>query len=204
MSALNDPCLVLNRNWVAFTFMPVSTAICNVMREMATILDPDNYYLMPFDEWLETHQPALDDKGQVVQSQDDETRWIKTTRGHIQAPSVIVLKKYGEIPPRKMTFNRPNLYKRDEYTCQYCGDEFTGSDLTIEHVMPRSRGGPTTWENCVAACSGCNRRKADMTPKEARMKLRKEPARPQLKYEIPVPRTGVKAAWMPFLSKVAV
>lgn len=229
MSVLNEPTLVLNRNWQPVTFMPVQTAIVNVMRDMASLLDPDNYYLMPFDEWVETHKPTVfedvlvngekrpkeaqpkldaDGKQLVDEEGNPETvshRWIKTTRLWIPAPEVIVLKQYGETPPRKITFNRSNLARRDDYLCQYCGKEIGVVKMTIDHVLPRSRGGGNSWENCVSACGDCNSRKADKTPKEARMELRKEPVKPSWRPNQLLPKEDVmRAAWKPFLEKAAV
>lgn len=202
MSVLNEPVLVLNRNWQPVTFMPVQTAIVNVMRDMASILDPVNYYLMPFEEWIEAHQPVLDDSGDPVES---EKRWIKTSRLWIPAPEVIVLKQYGETPPRKITFNRSNLARRDDYLCQYCGKEIGVVKMTIDHVLPRSRGGENSWENCVASCGDCNSRKADKTPKEARMALRKEPVKPSWRPNQLLPKENVmRPSWKPFLEKAAV
>lgn len=192
MSVLNDPCLVLNRNWQPVTFLPVQTAIVTAMRDMASVLDPESYYLMSFDEWSVT-KPETD-------------RWIKTARDPIPAPEVIVLKKYGERPPRRVTFTRSNLYRRDEWTCQYCGEPMSERKLTIEHVLPRSRGGPTSWENCVSACEACNGRKADQTPSEAGMKLKTTPSRPNWtpKLALPKGKDEIRASWVPFLSKEAV
>jgi len=103
MSVLNEPVLVLNRNWQPVTFLPVQVAIVNVMRDMASVLDAQNYLLLTFEEW--------------AVSEPDTDRWIKTARDPIPAPEVIVLKKYGERPPRKIVFNRPNLAKRDAHQC---------------------------------------------------------------------------------------
>jgi 5-methylcytosine-specific restriction endonuclease McrA len=188
VSVLNEPCLVLNRNWQPVTFLPVQTAIVNVMRDMASILDPVDYLLLTFEEWV-AMKPETD-------------RWIRTPSQSIPAPEVVVLKKYGERPPRKVVFNRPNLARRDEFTCQYCGAELGERDLTIEHVLPRSRGGPTSWENCVAACEDCNARKADRTPREAGMKLRSTPVRPAWKPRLAIPRGVTRPSWEPFLAEV--
>jgi 5-methylcytosine-specific restriction endonuclease McrA len=183
---LQEPCLVLNRNWQAITFLPVQSAIVTVLRDMASVLDVEDYLLLSFDEWVEL---ARDTGGT-----------IRTPSRTIAAPEVIVLKKYGERPPRRVVFNRPNLYQRDAFTCQYCGVALPATSLTIEHVLPRSRGGPTSWENCVAACESCNARKADRTPQEAGMKLRKRPAQPRWSLELRVP-AATRAAWEPFLAK---
>jgi 5-methylcytosine-specific restriction endonuclease McrA len=188
---LHDPVLVLNRNWQPIQFLPVQTAIVTTMRDMASVLDVQDYLLLTFEEWIE-----LDRKSD---------RTITTPNLSIPAPEVIVLKKYGERPPRKVTFSRPNLYKRDANTCQYCGAAMPSPDLTIEHILPRSRGGPTSWENCVAACKDCNSRKADMTPPEAGMKLRAKPVRPDWAPRLQLPKGKVvRPSWRPFLEKEAV
>lgn len=187
VSVLQEPCLVLNRNWSPVTFLPVQTAIVNVMRDMASVLDVEDYLLLTFEEWI-----ALD---------RESDRVIRTTNASIPAPEVIVLKKYGERPPRKIVFNRPNLAKRDAHSCQYCGADLRREKVTVEHVLPRSRGGPTTWENCVAACEGCNSRKADQTPQEAGMKLRTVPKVPAWRIRLRAPRGVVRPSWEPFLAK---
>jgi len=187
VSVVNQPCLVLNRNWQPIAFAKVRTAIEDVMRDMAMILDPETYMLMTYEDWV-SEERAVE-------------RQIKTARGNVPAPEVIVLKQYGERPPQKIGFNRSNLFRRDEHSCQYCGDELPGSRLQIEHVVPRSKGGPTTWDNCVAACNACNSRKADKTPSEARMKLRKKPTAPSWKAGVRTPQGAVMASWEPFLAK---
>jgi len=187
MSILQEPALVLNRNWQPVTFMPVQTCIVIVMRDMGSVLDPETYQLMPFEEWS-THSPK-------------KPRWIKTPSAEIPAPEVIVLKKYGERPPKRINFNRPNLYRRDDWECQYCGESLPVSKLTVEHILPQSRGGGTSWENCVAACSRCNGRKADKTPKEAGMPLRKKPHKPDWKVRLKAPQGILRPSWAPFLAK---
>ena len=190
---INDNCLVLNSNWQATTFLKVSTCIATVMRDMGSFMDPETYMLLDMDEWM----------AQEV-AETDDTRWIKTATGRILAPEVVVLKKYGARPPLKISFNRSNLWKRDENTCQYCGNALPSNRLQIEHVMPRSRGGATGWDNCVAACGPCNSRKADKTPREARMRLRKKPEAPDWKPGVRVPSGALPASWEPFLVKEGV
>jgi 5-methylcytosine-specific restriction endonuclease McrA len=188
---LNEPCLVLNRNWQPVTFLPVQTGIVNVMRDMASVLDVEDYLLLTFEEWVELGRKS--------------DRTIRTPNMEIPAPEVIVLKKYGERPPRRVVFNRPNLYRRDQFTCQYCGEQLPASELQMEHVFPRSRGGPTSWENCVAACDSCNSRKADKTPDEAGMRLKVTPVKPEWTPKLAIPRgQPMRASWEPFLKKEAV
>ena len=102
-------------------------------------------------------------------------------RLRLRVPEVIVLADYDRLPSAAVSFSRRNIFKRDHYTCQYCGCQPGSEELTIDHVVPRSQGGTSTWENCVLACIACNKRKADRTPQQAGMQLRKQPVRPTWK-----------------------
>ena len=95
----------------------------------------------------------------------------------LQLPCVIRLRLYRRLPLRIQTLSRKNILTRDGHICQYCGEKFLSSELELEHVVPRARGGLSTWENLVAACRDCNGRKADRTPTEAGMKLLRQPRR---------------------------
>ena len=95
----------------------------------------------------------------------------------LQLPCVIRLRQYRRLPLRIQTLSRKNILIRDGYVCQYCSSKLPSSALELEHVIPRSRGGLSTWENLVAACRDCNKRKADRTPAEAGMKLLRQPRR---------------------------
>ena len=107
----------------------------------------------------------------------DGDRVLRTPTLVVPVPSVIRLRRYVRRPHRqRVAFNRKNVFRRDDHSCQYCGAH--GHDLTLDHVLPRSRGGPTTWENVVACCRRCNASKRDRTPEEARMALRRRPRAP--------------------------
>src|ERR671939_1036393 len=93
----------------------------------------------------------------------------------MRLPSVIRLLEYRRIPHQTRALSRKNILLRDRNTCQYCGTALGSSELTLDHVIPRSRGGQSTWENLVACCHGCNRRKGSQSPAEAGMKLLREP-----------------------------
>jgi 5-methylcytosine-specific restriction endonuclease McrA len=93
----------------------------------------------------------------------------------IMWPSVIRLKRYRHVPHRVQVLTRKNIFVRDGYACQYCGETFSAIELTLDHVLPRSRGGLSTWENLVSCCQRDNRRKADRTPEEAEMPLLRRP-----------------------------
>ena len=118
----------------------------------------------------------------------------------LRVPEVIVLAEYDRLPQAAVSFSRRNIFKRDRWTCQYCGLQPGGSELTIDHVVPRAQGGQSTWDNCVLACEDCNMRKADRTPKQAKMKLLSEPKRPRW---TPIyARESIRiASWSKFISE---
>jgi 5-methylcytosine-specific restriction endonuclease McrA len=102
-------------------------------------------------------------------------REVRTARTHFAWPSVVRLKGYVRVPYRRVLLTRRNIFRRDDHICQYCG---AADRLTLDHVLPKSRGGPDSWENLVAACVPCNNRKGNRTPEEAGMPLRRAPFRP--------------------------
>lgn len=115
---------------------------------------------------------------EVAERVEDTDRVLRSPRSVFPVPSVIRLKRFVRGPIRqRVAFNRKNVFRRDDHHCQYCGRHF--SDLTLDHVMPRSRGGPTSWENVVACCKSCNAKKRDRTPDEARMHLLRQPYAPR-------------------------
>jgi 5-methylcytosine-specific restriction endonuclease McrA len=112
-------------------------------------------------------------KADLVHDAPGET--IRTVTAHFPMPSVIRLQKYIFIPYKTVMLSRQNVFKRDSHQCQYCGNR---KELTLDHVLPKSRGGQTTWQNLVAACKRCNSLKGDKTPEEAQMPLKKSPFKP--------------------------
>jgi 5-methylcytosine-specific restriction endonuclease McrA len=116
-------------------------------------------------------------KVEIIASHDREIRAVSFS---VKLPSVIRLLRYVRIKRRfdYVPFSRANIYARDGYTCQYCGDQLPTQELTFDHVVPVSQGGHKDWENIVTCCVSCNRRKGGRTPEEARMRLVKSPRRP--------------------------
>lgn len=164
--------LVLNRSWQPVQVTTVRRALCSVFRGSARIICPETLATFDFFDWIE--QPALPGAAK-----------IRTPTAQVAVPEVIVLSRYNRVPRHEAPFTRQNLILRDDYTCQYCGKRASAKLLSIDHVRPRSRGGSTNWENCVLACVGCNARKADRTPREVGLRLRRTPERPR---------------WSPFLN----
>lgn len=165
MTVLTRPTLVLNRNWQPVGVATVARSLTLVAAERARIVDPADYQQYTWADWA---RRIPSDSEPVVQA----------VTFQICVPEVITLTSYDKVPVNAVTFSRRNIYKRDHFACQYCGVQPGSEELTIDHVLPRSRGGTSTWENCVLACLECNKRKSDQTPAEARMPLRKEPVRP--------------------------
>jgi len=134
------------------------------------------------------------DKAEVVKY--DEDRPILTSIGKYLRPLIIKLKKFVYLPYKKVTLARTNIYRRDGHTCMYCPSK---RDLTLDHVMPKSRGGANSWENLVTCCKKCNSRKDNMTPKEAGMKLRFKPYRPTFQEFALALKGGSKKEWKEYL-----
>ncbi len=164
---LDRATLVLNRSWSPVHVTTVRRALCMVFREAARIVSPESLMTFTFDEWVQ--QPAP--------SEDAHT--IRSPSVRITAPEVILLNHYDRVPCHEAPFTRRNLFLRDDFTCQYCGRRTATDRLSVDHIMPRSRGGTTTWENCVLACVACNARKADRSLKESGLRLLRPPVRPR-------------------------
>lgn len=113
-----------------------------------------------------------------VEVLEEYSREIRSVSFTIKLPSVVRLLRLVKRPKSPVKFSRQNIYARDKYRCQYCGQKFSSEELTYDHVIPRSRGGKTEWENIVTCCVDCNRRKGGRTPSEAGMKLIKKPEKP--------------------------
>jgi len=114
-------------------------------------------------------------KVEVIEEYGREIHSVTFT---IKLPSVVRLLQMVRRPKNPVRFSRQNIYARDRYRCQYCGDKFASEELTYDHVTPKSRGGRTQWENIVTCCVNCNRQKGGRTPSEASMRLIKNPMRP--------------------------
>lgn len=137
-------------------------------------------------------------KVEVIDTYD---RYIRSVSVAIKAPAVVRLLRYVKIPKRRVSLSRTAILKRDEYACQYCGKKLTLKDATVDHVIPRSKGGKTIWSNVVTACAGCNRKKGDRTPAQAGMQLVKKPREPS--YWMSVSNSSssnVPHIWQAFIS----
>ena len=140
----------------------------------------------------------LKEKAEVIEATE---KCLRAERVDLAVPSVIRLVTYVPVPPRlPLPVSRRSVLARDNYTCQYCGEQPGKAQLTIDHVVPRSKGGGTTWDNVVAACGPCNRRKGNRTPDEARMALLSKPERPRYLAFVLLGDRGRNDTWQKYLN----
>jgi 5-methylcytosine-specific restriction endonuclease McrA len=165
--------LVLNRLYMAVHVVGVRRAFALLCRELAEVIhfEEGTFANYTFESWRDVSQRRARFK------QPDED-WIRSVTFEIRVPRVIRLLAYDRLPKQHLHLNRRNVLARDEHLCQYCGHHFPIHLLSLDHVVPRSRGGMTTWENVVCACLACNVKKGGRTPHEAKMKLVRRPAKP--------------------------
>ncbi|MBX3405715.1 MAG: HNH endonuclease [Phycisphaeraceae bacterium] len=194
-TALDCKVLVLNKLFVAVRVISARRAFTMLCREMAEVIhvDEGKYLTYDFESWTElsalrrTFEP-------------DKHDWVRTVRLEVAVPRVIRLLGYDRLPVQVVKLNRRNLFARDRNQCQYCGKTFPTSELSIDHVLPRSQGGGEAWENLVCSCVKCNARKGGRTPEQAHMRLVRLPVRPKRNPLITI-RLGQErySSWKTFL-----
>ncbi|MDX1419010.1 MAG: HNH endonuclease [Rubricoccaceae bacterium] len=133
-------------------------------------------------------------KAELVEAHAD--RHVRSARAQYPWPSIVRLKAYVRVPYRRIMLTRRNVLRRDGHRCQYCGSR---ERLTLDHVLPKSRGGPDAWDNLVAACVPCNNRKGNRTPEEAQMTLRRRPFRPSHVMYLRDFLGALDDSWRPYL-----
>ncbi len=174
-SALDSSVLVLNKLFMAVHIISVRRAFCLLCKDLAEVVSHEDgqFTTYNFATWQEVSAFRA---RHFRQAEDD---WVRTVNSEIQVPRVIRLLEYEKLPKQTVKFNRRNIFARDNNQCQYCGRKFPTPELSLDHVVPRSQGGMTTWENIVCACVGCNVRKGGRTPKQAHMSLIRKPEKPK-------------------------
>ena len=166
--------LVLNRLYMAVHVVNVRRAFGLLFREAAEVIHHKEgiFANYNFQSWREVSEL----RAEVKQPHED---WIRAVNFDIRVPRVIRLLNFDRVPKQKLHLNRRGVLARDAHVCQYCGARFPPHKLSLDHVVPRSHGGTTTWENVVCACLKCNVKKGGRTPKEAKMKLVCRPVKPK-------------------------
>ncbi|MCP5463498.1 MAG: HNH endonuclease [Deltaproteobacteria bacterium] len=186
---IDGPVLVLNRGFAPVHITSVKRAICLVFKGLAQIVD-EQYQVYDFHSWSELSAALTEDT-------------ISLTSQSIRVPRVIMLQFYDRLPRRRIRFSRENVYIRDKSTCQYCGKRFKRSELNIDHVVPVSQGGDTSWENVVCSCIPCNSKKGGRTPDQAKMNLLSRPQQPKYSLFMNVtPRKKLFEAWRVYMNPV--
>lgn len=173
-TALSASVLLLNRLYQAVRVISAKRALTLVYTDQAEIVHITNgeYNAYDFNSWIEVSAAR-------ERFEAEPHDWVRTVRFQVAVPKIIRLLGYDRLPAKHVKLNRRNLFARDHARCQYCGKRFPTTELSIDHVVPRSQGGVTTWENVVSACVRCNVRKGGRTPDQAGMKLVARPVRPR-------------------------
>ena len=167
---LDQHVLVLNRLWQAVNICSVRRALTLLFEGRAQVVlnsGDGAFQTFNFSQWHDFSQ------------QQPHPESVSTISFRIRIPRVILLVLFDRLPKKEVKFTRHNIFERDRNTCQYCGHIFDRKDLNLDHVIPRDRGGPTTWENIVCSCIDCNTHKANRTPAEAGLHLIRKPKRPK-------------------------
>lgn len=173
-SGLDCNVLVLNKHYMAIRIVGAKRAFSLLFRDLAEVvsLEEGRYSNYDFESWCEVSQLRRD-------FEPDGHDWVSTVNFHIAVPRIIRLLFYDRLPRNEVKFNRRNIFARDKNHCQYCGKHFPTSELSLDHIIPRSLGGKATWENIVCACPACNVKKGSQTIKHAGMKLIQKPIKPR-------------------------
>ena len=173
-AALSSSVLLLNRQYVAIHVVDVRRALVLLFRQLAEVIhiEGDQWANYDFESWREISELQSRFKG-------PHEDWIQSVNFEIRVPRVIRLLGYDRLPKQTIRFNRRNIFARDGNHCQYCGRRFPTTELSLDHVKPRSRGGDTSWENIVCSCVKCNVKKGGRTPQEAHMHLIRPPVKPK-------------------------
>lgn len=194
--ALESQVLTLNKLFLAIHVISVKRAFCLLAKGLAEVVSTEEgqFATYDFESWRELS--AFRNQN----FREDHDDWIRTVNEEIQVPRIIRLLSYERLPKQTVKFNRRNLFARDHNQCQYCAKKLPTTELTLDHVVPRSQGGQSTWENIVCACLPCNIRKGGRTPREAHMVLVKKPEKPKKSPMLGLKLTNRKyQSWKTFL-----
>ena len=191
---LSSNVLVLNKHYMALRVIDVKRAFSLLCRRVAEVIsvEDDRYLAYDFESWREVSELHRE-------FEPEAHEWVRTVKFEIAVPRIVRLLGYDRMPRQQVKLNRRNIFARDANRCQYCGRSFPTSELSIDHVVPRSQGGGATWENMVAACVRCNVKKGGRTPREAHMKMVTLPTRPRRNPVITLSLSKRHASWRHFL-----
>jgi 5-methylcytosine-specific restriction endonuclease McrA len=198
--ALSANVLVLNKFYQAIRVVNVKRAFSLLCRELAEVVHIETdakgqstWQNFNFESWQEVSLVK-------EEFEPDGHDWIHTVRFQIAVPRIIRLLVYEKLPRQDVKFNRRNIYARDSNRCQYCGKKFPTTELSLDHVKPKSQGGRSSWENIVCCCLKCNVKKGGRTPEQAHMHLITKPIKPKRSPVINIRLADERyASWKQFL-----
>ena len=174
--ALESSVLVLNKFFAAVHIVNAKRAFTMLCKESAEVvsIDDGQYNSYDFTSWVDVSVF----KAECELPNEDRYESIKTFSLEVRVPKIIRLVVYDKLPKATVKFNRKNIFARDKNRCQYCGKKVPTSELSLDHVIPRTQGGTSNWKNIVCACTNCNKHKGGRRPEEAGMKLICKPVKP--------------------------
>jgi 5-methylcytosine-specific restriction endonuclease McrA len=186
---------MLNRLYMAVRVVNARRAMTLLYGEQAEVVSCENgqFLSYDFDSWVEVSAARH-------RFEPEQHDWIRTVRFHIAVPRIVRLLVYDRLPRTSVKLNRRNLFARDHCRCQYCGKRYPTSELSLDHVIPRTQGGDNSWENIVCACVNCNVKKGGRTPEQAHVRLISPPKRPRRSPVLAVKLSDSRyASWKQFL-----
>jgi 5-methylcytosine-specific restriction endonuclease McrA len=195
-SALDASVLVLNKLFMAIHIISVRRAFVLLCKDLAEVVSLEEGQFATYD--FETWRELSEFRSKYFRQEDDD--WVRTATSEIQVPRVVRLLSYEKLPRQTVKFNRRNIFARDHNQCQYCGKKYPTTELSLDHIVPRSQGGMSTWENIVCSCINCNVKKGGRTPKQAHMTLIRKPEKPKRSPLLNLKMTLTKyQSWKTFL-----
>ena len=173
-SGLDCNVLVLNKHYMPIRIVGARRAFSLLFRDLAEVVsfEQGEYSNYNFHSWCEVSQFRRN-------FEPDGHDWVSTVNFYIAVPRIIRLLFYDRLPRSDVKFNRRNIFARDKNRCQYCGKRQRTSELSLDHIIPKSMGGKSVWENVVCACAKCNVKKGGRTPRQAAMTLIQKPIKPR-------------------------
>ncbi len=202
-AALSANVLVLNKNYQAVRVVNVRRAFSLLCRDLAEVIHIESDASGAVSQWQNLDFGGWQELSELkAEFEPDGFDWVHTVRFPIAVPRIIRLLGYDKLPKQDVKFNRRNIFARDGNRCQYCGKKFSTVDLSLDHVLPRSQDGKSTWTNIVCCCIKCNVKKGGRTPEQANMKLITVPVKPKRSPVINIRLADARySSWKQFLNE---